>query len=210
VFWLTSPPQCTNSDIEPDAWLNEQARNSKQRLLETLVGQPDSLTKSIAESVIAPMLEPPDKQPSLSWLRGKARTLLDGARDPLNGYKKTVRKTATPLFSLVKSKMKGTCISCTLATDGRSDNTELLDPLPKNETSGSDVVEDDYHKDAGIDLNISTEYSGYSYCLERYLRDKSDCRYLFPARGCDKMKELDKIKVGNAIERLERLFISPA
>jgi serine/threonine protein kinase len=206
--WLIFSPPCTNSDSEPDAWLSEKARNAKQKLLEALGGQPDSLTKSIAESVIAPMLEPPGKQPSLNWLRGKSRTLLDGARDSLNDYKKTVRKAAFPLFSLVKPRKKGTCISSTLATDGRSDNTELLDPPPENEPDGSVVVEDEYYKDADIDPNISAAYSGYSYCLERYLKDKSDSRYLFPARGCDKMKELDKINVGNAIERFERLFIS--
>jgi hypothetical protein len=210
VPWSSSSPKCTNYGFETDARLRDEARISKQNLLESLRAQPDSLTKSIAESVIAPMLEPPDKQPSLNWLRENAQTLLDGARDSLNGYKKTVRKAATPVFSLVKSRMKGTCISSTLATDGRSDNTELLDLPPENEAVDSDVAEDDYHKDADIDPNIFKEYSSYSYCLERYLRDKSDSRYLFPARGCDKLKELDKINLGNAIERFERLFISVA
>jgi hypothetical protein len=156
------------------------------------------------------MLEPPDKQPSLKWLREKARILLDDAKDKLNGYKKTVGKAATPLFSLVKRRIKRTCISSTLATDGRSDNTEIFDPPAESGAGGSEILYDVYHKEADFDPSLSTEYSGYSYCLERYLRDKSDCRYLFPARGCDKMKELDKINVGNAIERFERMFISVA
>jgi hypothetical protein len=210
VSWSNSSPQCTNFGFEPDARLGEEARNSKQNLLESLMAQPDSLTQSIAESVIAPMLEPPDKQPSLKWIREKAQTLLDDARNKLNGYKKTVGKAATPLFSLVKIRIKGTCVSSILATDGRSDNTEIFDPLPENDPDGSEILYDVYHKDTDIDPNVSTDYSGYSYCLERYLRDKSDCRYLFPARGCVKMKELDKIRVGNELERFERLFISVA
>ena len=210
VSWSNSSPECTNSNFEPDTRLGEEARNSKQNLLESLRAQPDPLTKSIADNVIAPMLEPPDKQPSLKWLREKARTLLDDARYKLNGYKKTVGKAATPLFSLVRTRIKRTCISSTLATDGRSDNTEIFDPPAENGSDGSEILYDVYHKDADIDSNISTEYSGYPYCLERYLRDKSDCRYLFPARGCDKLKELDKINLGNAIERFERLFISVA
>ncbi len=159
------------------------------------------------------MLEPPGKQPSLKWLHEKARTLLDNARDKLNRYKKTVGKAATPLFSLVKTRTKRTCTSSTLATDGQSDNTEIFDPPAENVPHGSDIFCDSYHQDTDINPNISTEYSVYSYRLERYLRDKSDCRYLFPGRGCDKVKELDKINVVNAIERFERferLFVSVA
>ena len=35
----------------------------------------------------------------------------------------------------------------------------------------------------------------------------SDSRYFFPVRGCNASKELDKIYLGNAIKRLERMFI---
>jgi hypothetical protein len=103
------------------------------------------------------------------------------------------------LFSLVKTRIKGMCTSCTLATDGRSDNTEIFDHPAENDPDGSEILYDVYHKDADTHPNISTKYSGYSYCLERYLRYKSDCRYLFSAGGCDKVKEFDKIKLGNAI-----------
>jgi hypothetical protein len=202
-------PQRSKSAIETgeyESWLREKARNSKQDLLEALVDEPDSLTKSIAESVIAPMLEPPDKQPSWKWLREKAQTLLDDTRDTLNGYKKTVAKAASPILSLVRSKIKSTCISSTLATDGsRSDRAEVI---VLDDPDESEMVEDEHNKDADIDPNISADGSGYSYSLERYLRDKSDCRYLFPGRGCDKIKELDSIYVRNVIKRFERMFIT--
>lgn len=154
------------------------------------------------------MLEPPDKQPSWKWICETARTVLNDARDALNDYKKTVTKAATPLLSFLRSKIKSTCISSTLATDGsRSDHTEIFVSSLENDPDGLGVVDDGCHKDADIEPNISADGTGYSYCLERYFRDKSDCRYLFPARGCDASKELDKIYLGDAIERFERMFI---
>jgi ElaB/YqjD/DUF883 family membrane-anchored ribosome-binding protein len=148
---------------EHESWLREKARNSKQDLLRALADEPDSLTKSIAESVIAPMLEPQDKQPSWKWLREKAQALLDDTRDTLNGYKKTVMKAASPLLSFVRFKIKNTCISSTLATDGRSDQTEIFDPPPEDDPDGSGVENDGHGKDADIDPNVSTDVAGCSY-----------------------------------------------
>jgi hypothetical protein len=190
--------------------LREKAQNSKQDLFEALTKGPDSLTKTIAESVIAPMLEPPDKQPSWKWIQEKVEAVLNDARNALNGYKKTVAKAVTPLLSFVRSKIKGTSISSALATDGsHSDQTVIFVPSPKNDPDGSGVVDDEGLKDADIDPNIPTECPGYSYTLERYLRDKRDCRYLLPGTalaGWDASKELDKIYLGSAIDRFERVW----
>jgi len=188
--------------------IRERAQNAKQDLFETFPDEPDSLTKSVAENVIAPMLEPPDKQPSWELICETARKVLNDALDTLNGYKKTVTKAATPLLSFLRPKTKSTCILSTLATDGsRSDDTKIFVLSLGKDPDGLGVVGDECHKDANIEPNISMEDAGYSYCLERYLRDKSDCRYLFPARGYNAAKELDKIYLEDMIERFERMFI---
>jgi hypothetical protein len=202
-----TPTKCDFKHDEPESSIRERARNLKQDLLETFAEQPDSLTKSIAETVIAPMLEPPDKQPSWKWICDKAQTVLNDARDALNDYKKTVTKAAAPLLSFVRSKITSTCISSMRVRDGsRSDQTEIFVLDAENGPDGR-VEDDACHTDVGIDPNISPDGSGYSYCLERYVRDNSDSRYLFPARGCNASKELNKIYLGNTIERFERMFI---
>jgi hypothetical protein len=76
------------------------------------------------------------------------------------------------LFSLVKTRIKGMCTSCTLATDGRSDYTEIFDHPAENDPDGSEIFYDVYHKDADTHPNISTKYSGYSIAL----RGTSDIR----------------------------------
>jgi hypothetical protein len=209
--WNSGSAPRTEFDVEPDGYepsLKERAWNAKRGLLKTLAAEPDSLTKSIAEDVIAPMLEPPDKQPSWKWICDKAQTLLNDARGALNDYKKTMTKATTPLLSLVRSKIKSTCISSTLAKDGsRSDQTGISDSSLKYNTDRSGFVDDECHKITDIDPNIFTDPGGHYYMLERYLRDKSDCRYLFPARGCNALKRLHRVYLGDAIERFERVFI---
>lgn len=204
------PLRLTKSDVLPDeyeSYFRERSRNANKDLLEALAEDSDFLTRSIAESVIAPMLEPLDKQPSWKWIHEKAQTLLNDARDALNDYKKTVTKAAAPLLSFVRSKITSTCISSTRVIDGsRSGPTEIFVLDAENGPDGR-VEDDACHTDVGIDPNIFPDGSGYSYCLERYLRDNSDSRYLFPARGCNASKELNKIYLGNAIERFQRMFI---
>lgn len=204
------PLRLTKSDVLPDeyeSYFRERSRNANKDLLEALAEDSDFLTRSIAESVIAPMLEPPDKQPSWKWIHEKAQTLLNDARDALSDYKKTVTKAAAPLLSFVRSKITSTCISSTRVIDGsRSGPTEIFVLDAENGPDGR-VEDDACHTDVGIDPNIFPDGSGYSYCLERYLRDNSDSRYLFPARGCNASKELNKIYLGNAIERFQRMFI---
>jgi hypothetical protein len=153
------------------------------------------------------MLEPPDKQPSWKWICDKAQTVLNDSRDVPNDYKKIVTKAASPLLSFGRFKIKSTHISSTLATDGScSDQTEIF--APDAEKGPNDRGEDDAcHMDVDVLPNISPDGSGYSYCLERYLRDMSDSRYLFPARGCDAPKELCQIHLENAVDMFERMFI---
>jgi hypothetical protein len=124
------PPRHTKSDVLPDgyeSYFRERLRNANKDVLEALAKNSVFLTRLIAESVIAPMLEPPDKQPSWKWIHEKAHTVLNDARDALNDYKRTVTKAAAPLLSFVRSKITSTCISSTRVIDGsRSDQTEIL------------------------------------------------------------------------------------
>jgi hypothetical protein len=187
------------------SYLMGKAQKSKEDLLESLLNMPESVTKSIAETIIAPMFDPPDQQLSWKRLRDKATTVLNGM---WNDYKKSVAKAADPILSLVRLRGKSTLVSSTRALDGSrstsgcSDQTEIFDLHPQQD------VDSIHYKDVDIDPNISTFASGSSYTLERYLRDKSDYEMLLASNlasaGRDASKELHKIFLKNVVDRLER------
>jgi hypothetical protein len=187
----------------------ERAQDPKQALVESLLGEPDSLTKSIAETVVAPMLEPPDKRPSWDWIYGKLQTLLSNAQQALNDYTTTVTKAAAPLLSHVRSKFRTASISSTRAIDGNpSDRADPGFVIPDAEKRSDDSIQDEaFHTLVDTDLGLSPDSANYSYCLERFLLDKADSRYLFPARGSNASKQLDKIYLDDVMDRFERMFV---
>lgn len=167
----------------------------------------DPLTESVAKSVVMPMLEPPDHQPSWKWIRESARTILDKARDAADEYKKTVTKAAAPLLSFSRSKMRSLSISSTLATRSSSRHSKIFIPSVKTEPDGFRDASDGYQEKTELEPSISMDNADCSYCLERYLQDKSCCRYLFSARGYCAAKQLDKIYFDDMIDKFERTFI---
>lgn len=203
---FTMPP--FESEFEStsyDSYLMGKAQKSKEDLLESLLNVPESVTKSIAETIIAPMFDPPDQQFSWKRLRDKATTVLN---DMWNDYMKSVAKAADPILSLVHPREQSAFVSSTRAsagsrsTEGCSDQMEIFDPHPENDVDGL------HCKDFDIDPNMSTDATGSSYTLERYLRDKSDYRVLLASNlasaGRDTSKELHKIFLGSVVDRLER------
>jgi hypothetical protein len=203
-----STPPYTKSDIglgENESWLNRKARKSKEDLLESLAKVSDSVTKSIAESVIAPMFETPDEKPSLKRIRDLAGTVLNNL---WSDYKKSIAKAASPILSFVRPLDKNAFRSSIRATDGRcSDQTEIFAPDPEKNPNDSGVVDDDCHKGIDIEPNISTGSSCYSYTLERYIQDKSDYRLFLvsnPAPAGSASKELHKIFLRTVMDRFEK------
>lgn len=183
-----------------------KASKTREELLERLAGMPESVTKSIAESVIAPMLEPPDENYSWRKIRDKARAVLS---DCWVDYKKAIARAATPLFSLVRPMSKDHFLSSTRATDGEdSAETGSIVSRVDKDPNTSHVVKDELREDTDFDPNISTKSSCYSYSIERYLRDKSDYNALvyIGASSADlgALKELHKVYLESVIDTLKR------
>jgi serine/threonine protein kinase len=136
-----------------------KAKRTKEELLEQLGRMPESITKSIAKSVIAPMLEAPENYYSWRSIRDKARVVLSAC---WADYKKAIAKAATPLLSFVRPKHDDddslSSIHATNGEDSVATESTLVDSNPIT----SPPVKAELRGDAAIEPNISSKKSSGS------------------------------------------------